>query len=95
MTRKEKIGIALWQYVKAIIGAGEVKSWHEKYHNSPLFKKTVDAIYYTPIDVPSDEEINKWGHDYVPQASFLPDILNAYVDGAMKVKDEIIKRNKT
>ena len=92
MTRKEKIGIALWQYVKAIIGAGEVKSWHEKYHNSPLFKKTVDAIYYTPIDVPSDEETCSW-YNKSPENLIHPDRYKKM--GALRMRDEIIKRNKT
>lgn len=64
------------------------------------FELVADQILALPLDVPSDEEINKVSIDYCTQPCFPegepeldPEAYRQFRDGLIWMRDEILKRN--
>lgn len=108
MTRKEKIIEILksnihLSFIEDELTGSDHPAMTHKYHSELNgFEQSADAILSLPIEVPSEEELNKWVNedkkrlfdDEVWTAAELKERLIGRFEGAKWAINEIIERNK-
>ena len=88
MTRKEKTAKLLYDWLTTLIDSTITESWEEEYKMSPSFRAYVDTIISIPLNIPTDEEIEK-------EIKRLEGVINSTVNREKKtVLQEIKEANK-